>query len=235
MRVPGHAPGRRNWGVRVNISMEKPERALCFVCTATTGVISPWLLGGRRIWEIALIRRELDGTERISHVFIRRADVSMRAVPEEQLKQALDAGRYHERYPEAAGLPMDKVYSGEQAAQIVAAVTRDTYLIGIDPAFHARSFAHLLHTYALWDRVNPPWHRHLVDVRTEVGSALGLPLQRRTFRDLAAALDVDLARYDLHQAVDYATIARDLFDAAFARRGIDPLGRPSPQQAAGVP
>lgn len=219
-------------GGRVKITMEKTERALCFVCTATTGLIPPWHLGGRRIWEIALIRREPDGTERTSHVFIRRADVNMRAVPEDQLKQALDAGRYHERYPEAAGLPMDEVYSGEQAAQIVAAVTEGTYLIGIHPGFHAKSFDHLLHTYGLWNRADPPWHRYLVDVRTEVGGALGLPLHRRTFRDLAAALGVDLDRYDLHRAVDYATIARDLFDAAFARHGIDPLGRQVPPRTA---
>lgn len=217
-------------GGRVSITMEKTERALCFVCTATTDVVPPWHLGGRRIWEIALIRRELDGTERTSHVFIRRADVNMRAVPEDRLKRALDAGRYHERYPEAAGLPMDEVYSGEQAAQIVAAVTEGTYLIGINPDFHAKSFDHLLHTYGLWNRVEPPWHRHLVDVRTEVGAALGLPLHRRTFRDLATALGVDLDRYDLTRSVDYAMIARDLFDAAFARHGIDPL----PPRAAAV-
>ena len=203
--------------------MKSPTRALCFAHTATTGLVSPWLPGGRRIWEIGLIRREFDGTERTSRGVIRRADVNMGYSPREQLKEALDAGRYHERHPEMAGLPMDEVYTGEQAAQIVAAVTQDTHLVAIDPGFHAKSFDHLLHTYGLWNRGNPPWHRHVVDVRTEIGGALGLPLNRRTFRDLAAALDLDLTPYCLYQALDYATLSRDLFDAAFARHGHDPL------------
>lgn len=138
------------------MSISTELRALCFVGTATTGAIPPWLPGGRRIWEIGLIRREGDGTKRTSHVFVRRADVNMGYVPREQLMEALDLGRYHERYPEVAGLAMDKVYTGSQAAQIVAAVTLDAYLIGIDVAFHAVSFIHLLHAYGLGNRADPP-------------------------------------------------------------------------------
>lgn len=212
--------------------MENAEQALCFVGTATTCATPPWLPGGRRIWEIGLIRRELDGTERTSHVFIRRADVSMRNVPREHLERALAAGDYDKRYPEAAGLPMDDVYTGEQAARIVAAVTEDTYLVAVNPDFHAKSFIHLLHTYGLWNRMNPPWHRHIVDVRTEIGGALGLPLNRRRVSDLAAAIGVDLDGYVEHQALGDAAIARDLFDAVFARHGCDPLGWPDPPEAA---
>lgn len=208
------------------MSTDASRRALCFVGTATTGTIPPWFAGGRRIWEIGLIRREFDGTERTSHLFIRRADVTMRDVPEEHLRRSLDAAGYHRRYPEAAGLPMDKVYSGEQAAQIVAAVTQGTYLVGLNAERHATSFTHLLHTYGLWHGDKAPWHGLPVDVTTEAGGALGLPLHRREAGDLAAALGVDLGPYTRHQALDDAAIARDLLDAAFARHGLDPLADP---------
>lgn len=187
---------------------------MCFISTATTCLAQPWLSGGRRIWEIALIRRELDGLERTSHLFIRHADVNMCHVPLEQMRRALEAAAYHQRYPEAAGLPMDMVYSGEQAAQIVSAVTHDTYLVGINADCHAESITHLLAAYGLWTRADSPWQPYVVDVHAEVGAAFALPLNQRKISDLAAALGVGLGPYTPHHALDDAASARDLFDAA---------------------
>jgi hypothetical protein len=43
---------------------------LVFVDTETTGLTRPYLAHGRRVWEIGIIRRETDRTERRLHLFI---------------------------------------------------------------------------------------------------------------------------------------------------------------------
>lgn len=203
---------------------DKEPRPLCFADTETTGVIPPWLPGGRRIWEIGLIRRELDGTETARRVFIRAADVDTTGVPADHLRDAKDVGQYDKRYPEAAGLPLDEVVSARTAAEIVRDFTCDAHLVGAVIGFDAESFTHLLHWQGLWQGVNPPWNYHKVDVEPVIGGLLGVPPYQWHLGDLARSLGINPEGYDAHQALEDARLARDVFDATYARHGIDGFG-----------
>ena len=142
---------------------------ICFIDTETDGVHP-----GRKIWEIALIRRDDQGEHEQS--FYVEIDLST-ADP-----FGLQVGRFYDRHPlgltitrsghplnwnvslrDPQGLPSStKLYTRERAAQIVARMTHGAHLVGAVPNFDTEVFDRLLRDHGLC----PSWHYHLQDVET---------------------------------------------------------------------
>lgn len=154
---------------------------LAFVDTETTGVHP-----GRRAWEIAIIRREPDGTETTLHVFVADVDLS------EADPFGLKVGRFYERHPafartpevaaaiahgRALGLEVPKdepCLDEDDLAPMVERMTRGAHLVGAVPNFDAEVFAAMLRRH----RLTPAWHYHLIDVEA---LAVGYLAGRRPF------------------------------------------------------
>jgi hypothetical protein len=170
---------------------------LAFVDTETTGVHP-----GRVAWEIAIIRRESDGTQRTMHAFIRDVDLS------EADPFGLKVGRFYERHPSYngtvdevldddpfAGSPVAPLPAGARlldeqwAAVQVERLTRGAHLVGAVPNFDAEVFADMLRRH----RLTPAWHYHLIDVENlAVGFLAGRRAQLEADGNLVAA-DLRLA------------------------------------------
>lgn len=194
---------------------------IAFVDTETTGVHP-----GRRAWEVAIIRREPDGTERTLHAFVSDVDLS------EADPFGLKIGRFYERHPrfarefgengmaEAHRVSGDPVYATEsRVAELVERMTRGAHLVGAVPNFDAEVFADMLRRWWL----TPAWHYHLVDVEN---LAVGYLAGRRPFDhnepvtlpwssdDLTRACGVEPAGDDeRHTALGDAKWAMRLYDA----------------------
>jgi hypothetical protein len=123
---------------------------LCFIDTETTGVHP-----GRRAWEVAIIRREPDGTE--TEWLAQVEDVDLSGADPFGLK----VGRFYERHFAYAAAASDGCRLSEAAAaREVERLTRGAHLIGAVPNFDAEVFADMLRRHKL----APAWHYHLVDV-----------------------------------------------------------------------
>ena len=129
---------------------------LVFLDTETTGVHPE-----REVWEVGMIRREPDGTERETHLFV-AVDLS-RADP-----FGLSVGRFYERHPAGRALakgPLGTLTSGfayapAEAAQKVASWTHGAHIVGAVPSFDTISLDAMLRA----DGLIPAWHYHLIDV-----------------------------------------------------------------------
>ena len=142
--------------------------ALCFVDTETDGVHPD-----RKVWEVAMIRRETDGTENEIDFFV-EIDLST-ADP-----FGLKVGRFYDRHPlgrylAGKGVAMPAPYddgnqylSTAEAARMVARYTHGAHLVGAVPNFDAEVLARLLRDELL----TPSWHYHLVDVEALMVGAL---------------------------------------------------------------
>lgn len=165
---------------------------IAVVDTETTGVHP-----GRRAWEVAIIRREPDGTEATLHAFV--ADVDLSAADPFGLK----IGRFYERHPKFARTPefaaaIDRArglglevpedipcLDEDELAPMIERMTRGAHLVGAVPNFDAEVFADMLRRHQL----TPAWHYHLVDVETlAVGCLAGQTDAARMEIDQSATL-----------------------------------------------
>lgn len=203
---------------------------LAFVDTETTGVHP-----GRRAWEVAIIRREPDGTENTFHAFVVDVDLS-RADP-----FGLKVGRFYDRHPSYNGTVEDmltddpwsgsryfelpggaKVLTELDTAVRVERMTRGAHLVGAVPNFDAEVFASMLRRHQL----APAWHYHLIDVEAlavgwihgsgrvpNIAHQLGVELPWKS-DDLSRACGVEPAGDDeRHTALGDAKWAMRLYDA----------------------
>jgi hypothetical protein len=132
---------------------------ICFIDTETDGVHP-----GRKVWEIALIRRDDQGQREVSFF----VDIDLSTADPFGLK----VGRFYDRHPWGrviSGLDQpDPVASWADpgfktqldAARIVARMTHGAHLIGAVPNFDSEVFDRLLRDNGLC----PSWHYHLIDV-----------------------------------------------------------------------
>ena len=140
------------------------DRPIVFLDTETNG-----LHADRRPWEIAWIRREVDGTE--TERCIQIADIDNTNA---ELK-GLQVGRFHERFkggPKAASslLCETSLVPHEQrtlllewdAAIEVEKATRDAIIVGDVHSFDTEVLAAMLRRHKLC----PSWYYNLVDVET---------------------------------------------------------------------
>ena len=129
---------------------------ICFVDTETDG-----LHRGRRMWEIALIRREPDGTEDTKRMFV---GIDLR----DSDPYALRLGGFWDRHPagrkisgkEPSPVDNDIVYCKHDAAKVIMRMTFDAHLVGVNPGFDADTMAGLLRS----EGYLPSWHYHLIDL-----------------------------------------------------------------------
>ena len=127
--------------------MTKP---LCFIDTETTGVHP-----ARLPWEIAIIRREPDGTQRETLLQISPVDLSG-ADP-----FGLKIGRFYERAAGYGTTTLDtEIHREAHAAEIVERETRGAHLVGAVPNFDTETLDAMLRRHGLI----PAWHYHLIDV-----------------------------------------------------------------------
>ncbi len=126
---------------------------------------------GRRVWEIAMIRRD-DMGERERHFFValdlRNSDPF-----------GLKVGGFWDRHPAGRklsgkpALPGPSVLCKHDAAREVMEWTFDAHLVGVNPAFDADTLAGLMRH----EGYLPSWHYHLVDlIAMSVGYLNAIPM-----------------------------------------------------------
>lgn len=120
--------------------------------TETTG-----LAHDSEIWEIALIRREDDGTETVYHRFVEHDLDKVAGLPE--WFAADHAARYR----------VYEAISWRQLAEELAPLMADRpHVLGAVPNFDTERLAALLREFSL----EPFWHYHLIDIETYVAGYL---------------------------------------------------------------
>lgn len=184
---------------------------VCFVDTETTS-----LTYDRKAWDIAIIRRDPDGTESTLNLIV--GDVALGDAD----PASLAIGRFYERHPRFGGDPGEaKVVSSEDAAELVWHALRDrARVVGTVPDFDAWVLRALLYEHQL------PWpaHHHLVDTQALAAgwlAARGEPVQPPwSSEELSRAVGVDPpAAPHRHTALGDALWARAIYDTV--------LGSPS--------
>jgi hypothetical protein len=118
---------------------------------------------GRKPWEIAIVRREPDGTETEWQAFV-EIDLST-ADP-----FGLRVGRFYDRHPfgKALSAPLgDATLAGPttsayDAAFRVARMTHGAHIVGAVPNFDTETLDPLLREHGLL----PAWHYHLIDIES---------------------------------------------------------------------
>jgi hypothetical protein len=127
---------------------------IVFLDTETDGVHE-----GRKVWEIAAVRREPDDTEVEWQAFV---DIDLSTADPFGLR----VGRFYERHPLGRGLAgLDpsgkaKLLSPNEAAFLAARITHGAHIVGAVPNFDTEVLGRLLREHGL----TPAWHYHLIDV-----------------------------------------------------------------------
>ncbi|WP_280482235.1 hypothetical protein [Nocardia cyriacigeorgica] len=128
---------------------------IVFLDTETDGVHP-----GRRVWEIAMIRRDETG-ERETSFFV---DIDLSGADPFGLR----VGRFYDRHPAGrylAGLDDDpwapsNAWHPDIAAREVARWTHGAHIVGAVPNFDTEVLGALLREHGL----TPAWHFHLIDI-----------------------------------------------------------------------
>lgn len=145
--------------------MSTVKAPIVFTDTETDGVHP-----GRQAWEVAMIRREPDGTERETAFFV---DVDLSTAD----PFGLQVGRFYERHPVGRFIARDAMYARDarpprahrdspsfktraEAAAAVAQWTHGAHVVGAIPSFDTFTLDPLLREHGLI----PSWHYHIVDV-----------------------------------------------------------------------
>jgi len=191
-----------------------PPAPIAFVDTETDG-----LHPGCKPWEIAVIRREPDGTETEWHTFV-EIDLST-ADP-----FGLRVGRFYDRHPLGRRISGDNdlpqpyrenILALHHAAMTVAQLTHGAHIVGAVPSYDTGVLDRLLRAHGLI----PAWHYHLIDVANlAVGylAAKGIPVTLPyKSDDLVLALGLDPTPEDeRHTALGDARWTMRMFDAVMS-------------------
>ncbi|SFD13230.1 hypothetical protein [Streptomyces aidingensis] len=145
--------------------------------TETTGLVP----GHHMPWEIAIIRREPDGTD-TEHLFqIRPSDAHLRHVAD---PESLKINRFAERFAIPDGHDAADMLTGNSPAPLsffeacarIHALLSGAVVIGSNPSFDT---AHLSHLLGVGPGRPEPWHYRVVDVADRAAGYLtGLGPQR---------------------------------------------------------
>lgn len=158
----------------------------CYVDTETTSLVDPWLPGGRRTWEIAIIR---DSGVELNAIWLQIVDVDLAHANDESLR----IGRFADRFTRAPGprLPVGELggptaihrpdgtiidaptrwrlqgVTEADAARLIGIFTRGTVLYGSRPEFDAANFADILRRHGRVDGPELPWYHHSADIASQ--------------------------------------------------------------------
>ena len=171
----------------------------------------------RKVWEVAAIRREPDGSETEWQAFV---DIDLSTADPFGIK----VGRFYERHPLGrylSGLDPERDYPGRtpaytsphDAAHQVARITHGAHIVGAVPNFDTECLAPLLRANGLL----PAWRYHLCDVENlAVGflAGRGEPIAPPwKSDDLGLALGVEpCPEEDRHTALGDARWVKRIYD-----------------------
>ncbi|WP_369068572.1 hypothetical protein [Kineococcus terrestris] len=174
-------------------------RPLVFLDTETTS-----LLPDRQAWEVAIIRRDLDGRrttwEAMLPVDITSADPA-----------SLRIGGYYDRHPvgrwlTGKGEPQTRTVQPHQAARRIVELTHEATIVGACPWFDTETLERFLRRY---DAI-PSWHYRLRDVEAMTAGFAG-SAEVGGLAHCAQLLDV--VQHDPHTAMGDALTAERIWDA----------------------
>jgi len=188
---------------------------IVFVDTETDGVHP-----GRKVWEVAIIRREPDGTEQEWTAFV---DLDLSTSDPFGLK----VGRFYERHPAGRALaegrehdpwhgpaPLNPFFTARKVAQL----THGAHWVGMVPNFDTEVLAALLREH----RLAPAWHYHLVDAENLAagwlrGQGLRAPIPWKS-DELSRAVGVEPpGDDDRHTALGDARWAKRIYDVVMGQ------------------
>jgi len=177
------------------------SRPIAFVDTETDG-----LHPQRRAWEVAIIRRDPDGTRQEWRAFLpldlRHAD-----------PMALQIGRFWDRHPSGRKVsgkepcPSDSaVMSAHEAAKQIMRLTFGATIVGAVPSFDTDVLSRLLRS----EGYLPSWHHRLRCVETL--TAGHLRIEAGGLADCALAVGLSYDPTALHTAMGDARLAEQVYD-----------------------
>lgn len=169
-------------------------RPLVFLDTETTS-----LAPDRRIWDIALIKRAVDHTEKVFTTFVRDVDLT-NATPE-----ALEIGRFRDRHPSYRGTE-GTLTSSYDVAKRVERWTWGATIVAANPWFDMEALAALLRRH----RLLPMWHYRPIDVEALTAGHLGR--HPGGLASCARALGVEVDPDGEHTALGDTKVARAIYD-----------------------
>jgi len=181
-------------------------RHLVFLDTETDG-----LHPGRRAWEVAMIRRDVDGSQREISFFVALN------LQYSDLK-ALQVGRFFDRHPAGRKIsgktpnpgPPAVVYPVHDAARTVMEWTFDATIVAAVPSFDM----HHLERMVRAEGYVPAWDYRLRCVESMAFGAFGEGLGG--LRDCCEAFGVEFPEAERHTALGDARAAMRLYDAVLA-------------------
>lgn len=189
------APGLPDWaGPAWSVTDLGMDRPLAVTDCETTSSEVPWLINGRRAWDIGVKRVDPDGAVTALQWFVDVAELELRyANP-----RALEVGGFHRRHPQANGehgmmrwdvevsddgtwLPgrsqQGDVLTGEASAWRLSSLLGGCVIAGATVQFDVDTYADAINRR---DAPPPTWDYHLLNV-TDLGAG----------RALAEASDLD--------------------------------------------
>jgi len=166
------------------------ERPVVFLDTETTS-----LAHDRRIWDLAMIRRDIDHTEQTFAAYIRDVDLA-NADP-----KALEIGRFRDRYPRNVGTT-----PAFDVARKVMDWTWGATIVGANPAFDMEGLTALLRRH----RLAPMWHYRPIDVEALTAGHLGR--HPGGLNACARALGIEVDTAGEHTALGDTEVARAIHD-----------------------
>lgn len=190
---------------------------ICFVDTETDGVHP-----GRKVWEVAIIRREPDGQEDEWSAFV---DIDLSTADPAGLR----IGRFYERHPRGQVLATPQrrrldssglLGACADVAEVVARMTYGAVIVGINPGFDTAGLDQFLRANGL----APAWDYTPVCAKTFAYGFLAgrgtLFLPRWKTEHLADVLGIPpIAEAERHTALGDARFAQRVFDAVLGVGG----------------
>ena len=176
-------------------------RPIVFLDTETDG-----LHPHRKAWEMAMVRRDVDGTEQTCSIFVR---INLATAD----PHGLTIGGFFDRHPDGRKLtgkpPVGpaNVWSTHDAAKRVLEWTFGATIVGAVPSFDTDVLARLLRNEGLV----PMWHHRIRCVEALASGHVGRELGG--LADCMDALGLDFPEADRHTALGDARAAKRIWDA----------------------
>lgn len=183
-----------------------------FVDTETTS-----LREDRKAWDVALIRRDPDGSETTVQRFVDIDDIDLQNAD----KFSLEVGQFWQRHPDARHMTTgafdhEETEIAYNVARMVARATHGATLVGTNVAFDAATLTTLLRDNCLI----PSWHYHPCDVKALALGKLHAEHDvhaRTSTEELSRLLGVDPpVEGEKHTALGDARWVQRMYDAIMA-------------------